>query len=223
MERYSTALPAALAAGRHQWKHIQGWLEHFICGTHPKQNVVGNRDHPTGGKVTEEQFRAGDKAAHVCPFVRDSLDGDYLWIEESDLDDVDEIGKLLIARIRPFKDAAPGHDPVGGDGPAVMPVGLKTLVAFFPNYEVARPGPDEQIDGLHGRAKVEFRAEGLMLGQFYKTCAAPAVYNAGWLHALTAPYLVFAIRYMQRHDKLFIGPDDPGYDTYCKLFGVPER
>ena len=43
-----------------------------------------------------------------------------------------------------------------------------------------------------------------MLGQFYRGCAVSSVHNPAWTKVLTAPYLAFAIRYMQPHDHLFV-------------------
>jgi len=56
---------------------MQNWVRKFICAVKPRQLVVNNRiDHMTNLPVTQQQFDDTDRAAHVCPFVQESLDRD---------------------------------------------------------------------------------------------------------------------------------------------------
>ena len=220
MQKYSEAMTAALAAGREDWAQVQRWIERFICGTSAMQGVVGNRHHPDGGTVTKEQFDRGDKAAHVCPFVRDAIDQGMFYIEESEQTNPLEIRKLLLARTNDFKNVEPAFDPIAAGRAATMPIGLKTLVIFFPKYAPGKAGPDPAIDRIFQWMIIPFIRQGLMLGQFYRGCAEPAAHNTTWKKVLTAPYLAFAFRYMQPHDRLFVKPGTPGYPIYQKFFGA---
>src|SRR5215213_5638991 len=141
IQHYHDAMRAAAEAGRADWAEMQRWIERFVCGTHKLQNVVGKRDHPDGGFVTQEHFDRGEKSAHVCPFVRDAIVGKYLYIEESPLAEILPIRKHLIARIDDFKKLEPAHDPLAAGHPAVMPTALKVLLVWFPNYHSPGAGP----------------------------------------------------------------------------------
>jgi hypothetical protein len=60
-----------------------------------------------------------------------------------------------------------------------------------------------------------------MLGQFYAGCTVEAARNPLWKGPLKAPYPSFAIRYMAKHDHLFIKPNDPSnpnWVIYKKYF-----
>ena len=218
MQKYTAAMAAATQAGCEDWAQLKRWVERFICGTHVGQGVVGNRHHPDGGFVTQEQFDRGDRIAHICPFVLDSIEADLFYIEESPLTKPLDIRKHVLARMREFKALEPAFDPVAEKKPATMPVALKTLLIWFPNYKSATPPPDLAVDQLFKWMIMPFIREGLMLGQFYKGCADPAVHNPAWKKVLTAPYLAFALRYMQPHDKLFIRKGTPGYPLWEKMF-----
>jgi hypothetical protein len=217
MERYSTAVRRAQQEGRQDWAQMQGWIEKFICNTSPLQNVVGNRDHPSGGKITQAHFDANDKTAHVCPFVIDAIVRGMFYIESSELSDVLQIRKLLLARIEDFKKFEPAYDPIAAGELATMPLGLKAFLIFFPNYQPPVPGPDPRIDQLYKWMIVPFLRQGLILGQFYRGCREEAVHNPSWKNILTSPYLAFVVRYLQPHDSTFIRPGTPGWPIYQKL------
>ena len=217
MEKYTTAIRLAQESPRPHWAHMHGWIERFICSTSPLQNVVGKRDLPDGGKVTQAQFDAGDRVAHVCPFLVDAIERDLFYVEESPLTDLLQIRKLLVARMGDFKRAEPAYDPIVAGRLASMPIGLKALLIFFPNYQPPAAGPDTGVDQIFKWMIVPFFRQGLILGQFYKGCAEPAVHNAAWKKILTAPYLAWVVRYLQPHDSAFIMPGTPGYPIYQKL------
>ncbi|HYO09140.1 MAG TPA: hypothetical protein VER17_09220 [Tepidisphaeraceae bacterium] len=223
MQKYSEAIRAAADAGRADWAQVQRWIERFICGTSALQGVVGRRDHPDGGKVTQAQFDAGEKIAHVCPFVRDSIDNDLFYIEESPLTSPLQIRKLVLSRADDFIRAEPAFDPIAQGRAATMPVALKTMLIWFPNYQSEKPGADKKVDQIFKWMITEFIRKGLMLGQFYRGCAEASVHNPPWRKVLTAPYLAFALRYMQPHDKLFIPADTPGFPIYQKMFAGHEH
>lgn len=199
---------------------MQKWVEMFICGTRKPQSVVGNRTDDYGIKVTQLMFDNRNRWAQVCPFIRDSLDYDQFWIAESDLDNrsPDAIKNLLLQVIDDFKKRDPAFDPVAEGKGAVLPILWKTYLIFFPQISYRSRVPLPLIDGLHEELKPIFVKAGLMLGQFYAGCPQAAVYNPEWVHVLTSPFPAFAVRYMAKHDSLFIATDDPGYESYTGFF-----
>ncbi len=222
MQKYSDAIRSAAQEHRPEWQQIRGWIERFICGTSVMQNVVGQRDHPDGGKVTQAQFDAGARVAHVCPFLIDSIERDLFYIEESPLTDLRQIRKLLTARMNDFKQAEPAYDPIAAGQLAAMPVGLKALLIFFPQYQQTFCGPDPYVDEIFKWMIIRFLRDGLILGQFYKGCEEPAVHNPQWKKVLTAPYLAWVVRYLQPHDSAFIKPGSTGHPIYASLLPVAQ-
>src|SRR4051812_42284346 len=105
MTPYAEAIRAAKQNGRADWAQMQGWIERFICSANALQNVVGRRDHPDGGKVGQQHFDAGDKVAHVCPFLVDAIERNLFYVEESPLTDLLQIRRLLTAKMEEFKKA----------------------------------------------------------------------------------------------------------------------
>jgi hypothetical protein len=195
------------------------WLEKTICGTQPKQSVVGNRPLVEGGTVTQEMFDRQERAAHVCPFVRNSLDANLFWFEESPLGRGDQklIEQRLSAMVDEFQNMDPAHHPQPDKVPAIEPSVLKAFLLIFPNLHVRGGGgvSDKFMDDVHAAIKPAFVANGLMLGQFYPSCPFEGIYNQSWL-ALTSPIPAFAARYMVRHDRPFI-PNEL-MSTYEKFF-----
>jgi hypothetical protein len=183
------------------------WLENTICNTQIKQRVVDNRHTEEGGRVTQEMFAKKAKAAHICPFVRDSLDADLFSFEESPAgrEDGPAIEQRLRDMVQEFINAPPSFDPSTAGCGASPPTNLKTFFLVLPNLRLqGARGPDQLMDGLHETLKPIYVNQGLMLGQFYPTCDQGGIYNEEWL-ALTAPWPAFAARYMAKHDYLFVG------------------
>jgi Domain of unknown function (DUF6875) len=133
-----------------------------------------------------------------------------------------QIRKLLTMKMDEFKSAAPAYDPIAAGELASMPIGLKSLLIFFPNYqprprEGAAGGGDAGVDQLFKWMIIPFLRQGLILGQFYKGCGEGAVHNPSWKKVLTAPFLCWVVRYLQPHDSALIKPGTPGYPIYQKL------
>jgi hypothetical protein len=220
MERFSAVRAAENRTP--QMASMQNWVERFICGTNPHQMAVGKREDEFGLKVTQLMFDNKNRWAHVCPFVRDSLDYDHFWIEESNLnDDSAALERLLRGQMTDFKSCPPEYDPAPTGVAAPLPTLWKTFFTFFPRIKVQSKGPFPLFDDLHARLKSEFIRAGLMLGQFYAGCRVPAIYNLSW-RALNSPYPAFAIRYMAKHDRLFISAGTPEREEYRKYFAGGE-
>jgi hypothetical protein len=204
-------------------KEMVHWLEKSICNTQPKQAVVGQRKLAEGGFVTRAMFERKEKTAHVCPFVKDSLDANLFWFEESTAtrEDREVIEQRLVDMVEEFVKVAPAYDPIKekrADG-APSPGVFKAFLLVVPNFRLlGSRKADSLMDNIHEKIKPEYVKRGLMLGQFYSTCQQAGVYNEAWL-ALTSPWPAFAARYMVRHDRLFVkGELLPFYEQY-----FPER
>ena len=219
MERFSTI--KRRADRNPQMISVQNWLENYICGTREDQKVVGNRCDNLDQPVTQLMFDNRNRWAHVCPYVSDSIDYDNCWIEESELDGRDPaaIESLLLKLLEEFKRAPPAHDPTLAREPASLPVLLKTFVIFFPHIvREPRAGPLPLIDELYSRLLPQFVRHGLMFGEFYPRCPTVGIYNDQWPKSFVSPYPAFVIRYMARHDHLFITPDSAIWDAYTTYF-----
>jgi len=206
---------------------MQKWVEKYICGVNHRQGVVGSgerkdkfRKDDFGNPVTDLMFRNRSRWAHVCPFVRDSMDYDLFGIEESKLDDRDEgkIVELLRRQIPLFIGWEIRFDPVASGTAATLPVLWKTFLTFFPYTRNESRGSLDMMDRIHSKLKSEFVKAGLMLGQFYPGCKTEAIYNSSWKGPLISPYPAFAIRYMAIHDHLFINPESAEFKQYLKFF-----
>jgi hypothetical protein len=197
---------------------MQKWVERYICGTNINQGVVGKREDDLGIKVTQLMFTNKNRWAHVCPFIRDSLDYDEFWIEESDLINDVDIETLLLKQIGDFKNAPPAHDPIASGQGAKLPILWKTFLTFFPRLLHRPIGGYPLMDNLHAKLKPVFIQEGLMLGQFYARCPAEATWNPMWKGPLISPWPAFAIRYMAKHDHIFLKNDATAMAVYNRQF-----
>src|SRR6266446_2624737 len=171
-----------------------GFVERYICSANIKQMVVNMRRDEHGNLVTQAMFDRNDIQAHVCPFVRDSIDRDLFWIEESALDGsdpdiADKVETLLRKQIQDFKDAPPAYDPLSTGHAVGLPELWKAFLTFFPFIlHKSSQGPFPLFDDLHKKLKSVFVSHGLMLGQFYAGCPEEAVYNKNWRGPLISIY-----------------------------------
>lgn len=218
MERYS-AVRQQLNRNP-QTISMQNWVENYICGTQADQKVVGNRCDNLNLPVTQLMFDRKNRWAHVCPYVIDAIDYDHCWIEESDLDGSrpQDIEMLLLQQLQDFKKTPPAHDPVL-QGPAPLPALWKTFITFFPRItRESRTGPFPLIDEMYLRLLPVFVLEGMMFGEFYPGCPSKGIYNDQWPKSFVCPFTAFVMRYMARHDHLFITRGTPIWDAYKSFF-----
>lgn len=204
---------------------LQNWIEKFVCAPQSKQNVINNRCDDFDQPVTKLMFDNRNRWAHVCPFVRDSLDYDMFWMELSSLDGQhpEAIERLLRQQMKDFQLCEPAYNPVAKNKAAEFPVLWKTFMTFFPIKRHSEDGVAFPLfKRLHDLLKPDFVQAGLMLGQFYAGCPQEGIYNRHW-PALQSPRPAFAIRYMAKHDKLFVKEDQPEYVHYQKFFGRPDK
>jgi hypothetical protein len=200
---------------------LQNWVENYICGTQKPQNVVGNRQDDLGLSVTQLMFDNKNRWAHVCPYVRDALDYDHVWVEESDLDGGNpaDIENLLLHHIQNFKNTPPSYDPTLNGQPAFLPVLWKTFIIFFPNIlRKPRNGRFPLIDDIYTKLISTFVQEGLMFGGFYPVCPITGIYNTAWNNPFVCPFPAFAIRYLIQQDHLFLNQNSPEWSIYRSYF-----
>ena len=200
---------------------MQNWVENYVCGTQKDQNVVGNRQDDLGLFVTQLMFDNKNRWAHVCPYVRDSLDYDHVWLEESDLNGQtpDDIEKLLLYHIQEFKSTYPPYDPTLNGQPASLPVIWKTFIIFFPSIiRKPRNGRFPLIDNIYKKLISTFVQEGLMFGGFYPVCPITGLYNTQWNNPFVCPFPAFAIRYLVQQDHLFLNQNSPEWYFYKSYF-----
>jgi hypothetical protein len=211
-------------------QRTKGWIERYICNRHPKQAVVGHRKNTAGATVQQFEYDNNFPAAHVCPFVLDSINQKYFWLEESAIlpSNSSGIEQLLLSQIPLFKATSPAHDCSTSGKAASYPVYLKTFLTVFPAFtQIARQQTKQIIDDIYAKIRSAFIQEVLMLGQFYPSCDVSAVYNPSWNTPGplgVTPYTSFAVRYMAQHDHLFIQPHDssnPDWQVYLKYFQYP--
>ena len=201
-----------------QMSTVLQWVERFPCGTLTKQNVVGHRRDHAGDLITQADFDAKTRKAQVCPFVRDALDIDNVWLEESALteDDQADIEALLRSQISPFLKTNPPYSPSVTGTPAAMPALLKTFVTVFPRV-LYKSGSLPLFEAIRSTIKVEFVRNGMMLGQFYHGCPQGGIYNP-LFKPLSAPWPAFVIRYMVKGDSIFNSDNPVWFKEYQKYF-----
>jgi hypothetical protein len=199
---------------------IDGWLDKFICNTHPKQNVVGNRHKIDRSLVTQDEFYRKDKVAQVCPFVRDSIDKDQFWVERSRFTRLHtpQISIRLNELIAEFVNTTPAYDPRKTGKAASTDVISKTFLLYFPNFgHKSSDGLLPEIANLHKALKPRYMDAGLALGQFYAGCPVEGIYSKTF-RPLFAPVPAFAIRYLALHDEVFNPPGSDLRHAYERFF-----
>lgn len=205
---------------------MQNWVENFICGIQKDQNVIGNRHDNLGLLVTQLMFDNKNRWAHVCPFVRDALDYDHVWIEESDLDghNPTAIENLLLNQMQNFKSTLPAYDPILNGQPASLPALWKTFITFFPSMlRKPRQGRFPLIDSIYANLILTFVQEGLMFGGFYPVCPITGIYNTQWNKPFICPFPAFAVRYLAQQDHLFLNQNSSERAAYKSYFPCMSR
>lgn len=210
-------------------ERIDGWLRKFIIRPVAIQNVVGNRHKADGSLVTQEEFDRRDRAAHVCPFIADSLDRNQFWIERSAFtkDQTPQIAVRLNELMEEFVNTPPAYDPKTNGKPAPNEVISKTFLLYFPNFgNVKSYGSLREIDELHKTFKPIYMERGLGLGQFYPGCPVTGVYtdekkDKTLFRPLVGPVVAFAVRYLAIHDNVFNKVGSEHRALYEKFFPPP--
>ncbi|WP_436494499.1 DUF6875 domain-containing protein [Actinokineospora sp. HUAS TT18] len=98
---------------------------------------------------------------------------------------------------------------------------LLTLLLVLPEVDRA---DSTELDLLQRKAKDEFVADGLMIGQFHPTCPEPGLWNPDF-RPLRSPVPLLAVRQMLVYDLLFLVDDHGHTDSYLRRFApeIPAR
>lgn len=98
---------------------------------------------------------------------------------------------------------------------------LLTILLVLPDFD---PTDSVELDELQRKAKDEFVAEGLMVGQFHPVCEEPGLYNEAF-RPLRAPLPLLAVRKLLVFDLPFLVGDDAHMDHYLQRFApaLPAR
>ncbi|MFI7354078.1 DUF6875 domain-containing protein [Streptomyces avidinii] len=98
---------------------------------------------------------------------------------------------------------------------------LLTILLVLPGFD---PTDSVELDELQRKAKDEFVAEGLMVGQFHPVCEEPGLYNEAF-RPLRSPVPLLAVRKLLVFDLPFLVGDDLHMDHYLQRFApdLPSR
>ncbi|MFI8345237.1 DUF6875 domain-containing protein [Streptomyces sp. NPDC085639] len=98
---------------------------------------------------------------------------------------------------------------------------LLTILLVLPGFD---PTDSVELDELQRKAKDEFVAEGLMIGQFHPVCEEPGLYNEAF-RPLRSPVPLLAVRKLLVFDLPFLVGDDAHMDHYLQRFApdLPSR
>ncbi|MET9484896.1 DUF6875 domain-containing protein [Streptomyces sp. NPDC006638] len=98
---------------------------------------------------------------------------------------------------------------------------LLTLLLVLPQFDRS---DSAELDELQRKAKDEFVADGLMIGQFHPVCDEPGLWNTDF-RPLRAPVPLLAVRKLLLFDLPFLITDDTHLDHYLKRFApdLPAR
>lgn len=191
----ATTEPAPADIDPEDWEAmamVGRWAREFLC-----------RPNPSLGRPGE-----------VCPFTRPSIDTGmfYLTTCRPKMEDPRaEIAAMMRLARRFWEALAPT-------------VGVRVL---FKAVAVVFPGlPAEQhaavIDGVQRELALEFQRDGLMIGEFYPTCAVQGLHNAAF-RPMQAPVALLAIRKMALGDLPFMWHVDAKIEAYLRQFGESGR
>ncbi|MBW5481273.1 DUF6875 domain-containing protein [Streptomyces bambusae] len=148
----------------------------------------------------------------VCPYTQPSLRKDlfHLALPSPDCEDLSSAVDSL--RTRHAKLSAP-LSPEDRE--------LLTILLVLPDFD---PTDSVELDELQRKAKDEFVAEGLMIGQFHPVCEEPGLYNESF-RPLRSPIPLLAVRKLLVFDLPFLVGDDAHMDHYLQRFApeIPTR
>lgn len=150
----------------------------------------------------------------VCPYTQPSLRKDLFHLASpADLTGPVD-GAAVIAQLRSmYERLSAGLDEADQE--------LLTLLVVLPQLDHE---DSTELDLLQRKAKDEFVAEGLMIGQFHPTCPEPGLWNPDF-RPLRSPVPLLAIRKLLVFDLPFLIDVDMHVDTYLQRFAaeIPAR
>jgi hypothetical protein len=148
----------------------------------------------------------------VCPYTQPSLRKElfHLALPSAACDDLASAVDSLRTR------HAILSEPLSEDDRELL-----TILLVLPGFD---PTDSVELDELQLKAKNEFVAEGLMIGQFHPVCEEPGLYNEDF-RPLRAPVPLLAVRKLLVFDLPFLLTDDLHMDHYLQRFApsIPTR
>ncbi|WP_330335444.1 hypothetical protein OHS33_37815 (plasmid) [Streptomyces sp. NBC_00536] len=148
----------------------------------------------------------------VCPYTQPALRKDlfHLALPSEDCDDLASAVDSLRTRHAALSEALSPEDRE-----------LLTILLVLPGFD---PTDSVELDELQRKAKDEFVAEGLMIGQFHPVCEEPGLYNESF-RPLRSPLPLLAVRKLLVFDLPFLVGDDLHMDHYLQRFApaIPSR
>lgn len=151
--------------------------------------------------------RAGD----VCPFVRQSLTkhfGIYFAPWTSQKPEFLSALEFLRVLAAEFSTLQPQSLPERN---------FKALIAVFPGAK--DESASTLVQALQIFMKLEIISRGMMIGQFYSSCAEPGLHNLDF-RPLQSPYPLLVFRYMQLTDLPFLVEKPEYIAQYCAKFNI---
>ncbi|MEV0679061.1 DUF6875 domain-containing protein [Actinosynnema sp. NPDC050436] len=150
--------------------------------------------------------RRGD----VCPYTGTSLQKNlfFLTVHPGKPTDPAELAELL----RHYREWFPELEPTGGAGAQ-----FKTILVLFP--DLVGPADFAVVDRTQELLKVEYAAEGLMLGEFHPGPPDKAGLWNPEFRPLVSPVALLGMRHMVPTDFPFVRGDDATLSVYLRLFG----
>ncbi|MFD7259983.1 DUF6875 domain-containing protein [Streptomyces sp. NPDC059874] len=148
----------------------------------------------------------------VCPYTQPSLRKElfHLALPSADCEDLSQAVDSLRTRHATLSEPLSPEDRE-----------LLTILLVLPTFD---PTDSVELDELQRKAKDEFVAEGLMIGQFHPVCEEPGLYNESF-RPLRAPLPLLAVRKLLVFDLPFLVGDDSHMDHYLQRFApaIPSR
>jgi hypothetical protein len=146
----------------------------------------------------------------VCPYTQPALQRDLFHLALAAGSDLHEAVNGLRSWYETTGSAMP---PADRD--------LLTVLLVLPDLDRVDPTP---LDDLQRRAKDDFVADGLMIGQFHPACEAPGLWNPHF-RPLRAPIPLLAIRKQVVFDLPFLMDEQNHLESYLHRFApdIPPR
>lgn len=145
----------------------------------------------------------------VCPFVAEALERKTLWLAPEHIAgrSVPDVVQLIDG----YKRLLVGAHPVDGDGAT-----YKSIVVVFTDLSTDRA--KAYFDGVLERLGVPSYAEdGLVLGGFYESNEAPAIYNPSF-RPFTPPVPFLLVRHAVISDWKFFLDDDDWLNLWARRY-----
>lgn len=135
------------------------------------------------------------RSGPVCPYVPDSLAQGRLWLACSGAEGDGAVRTAIAIALSAFQERLTNTSSLDD---------ILAVVVAFPLLKIPEDAP--MLEAVHHSLKPAFVSQGLMLGQFYRTCSEPGLSNPSF-RPLRSPVPLLAIRRMVITDIAFLRRD----------------